>query len=57
MEPRKSKKPVESHGAGQASPPRQPDRKRRFQIIKLEERIAPCGNNGTHHKCQCPTCA
>jgi hypothetical protein len=44
MEPRKSEKPVESRGEGQTSPPRQPDRKHRFQIVKLEERIAPCSN-------------
>jgi hypothetical protein len=57
MEPRKVETPVGSRGASQNSPPRPPERKRRFQIIKLEERIAPCGNSGTHHKCQCPTCA
>jgi hypothetical protein len=43
MEPRKSEKPVESGGLGQpaSSPPEK--RKRRFQVIKLEERIAPAG--------------
>jgi hypothetical protein len=41
MEPRKSEKPVESVGEGQTSPPRPPERKRRFLIVKLEERIAP----------------
>jgi hypothetical protein len=56
MEPRKTEKPVESRGDGQPSPPRQPQRKRRFQLLKLEERVAPCGNgscsyycNHTHH--------
>ncbi len=43
MEPRPSEKPVESRGEGQTGPPRPPERKRRFQIIKLEERIAPGG--------------
>jgi hypothetical protein len=41
MEPRKIEKPVESRGEGQTAPPRPPQRKRRFQIVKLEERIAP----------------
>ena len=46
MEPRQSEKSVESRGEGLASPTRQPERKRRFQIIKLEERIAPGGGHG-----------
>jgi hypothetical protein len=46
MEPRQSEKSVESRGEGQASPTLQPERKRRFQIIKLEERIAPGGGDG-----------
>jgi hypothetical protein len=46
MEPRQSEKSVESHGEGQASPTRPPDRKPRFRIVKLEERIAP-GRGGT----------
>jgi hypothetical protein len=41
MEPRKIEKPVESRGEGQTAPPRQTERKRRFQIVQLEERIAP----------------
>jgi hypothetical protein len=41
MEPRKIEKPVESRGEGQTASPRQPERKRRFQIAQLEERIAP----------------
>jgi hypothetical protein len=41
MEPRLFEKSVESHGGVQISPARQPERKRRFQIVKLEERIAP----------------
>ena len=41
MEPRESEKPVESRGEEQTSPPRPSERKRRFQIVKLEERIAP----------------
>jgi hypothetical protein len=46
MEPRKIENPVESRGEGQTAPPRQPERKRRFQIVKLEERIAPNCKNG-----------
>jgi hypothetical protein len=42
MEPRKIEKPVDSRSEVQTPPPRQPERKRRFQLIKLEERIAPC---------------
>ena len=45
METRQSEKSVESRGEGQASPTRQPERRRRFQIIKLEERIAPGGGH------------
>jgi hypothetical protein len=45
MEPRKIDTPVESRGEGQTSPPRQRERKRRFQIVKLEERIAPGGGS------------
>jgi hypothetical protein len=48
MEPRQFEKSVESHGEVQASPTLQPERKRRFQIVKLEERIAPGGGNGNH---------
>jgi hypothetical protein len=53
MEPQKSDKSVESGGEGQTSPPRQPERKRRFQIVKLEERIAPSNGGGPTncHKC------
>jgi len=51
MEPRKIETPVESRGEAQTAPPRQPERKRRFQIIKLEERVAPCG--GHHGQGQC----
>jgi hypothetical protein len=46
MEPRKSEKPVESRSEGQTSPPRQAERRRRFQIVKLEERLAPGGKGG-----------
>ncbi len=41
MEPRQSEKSLESRSQVQTSPTRQPDRKRRFRIVKLEERIAP----------------
>jgi hypothetical protein len=46
MEPRQSEKSAESRGEVQVSPARQPERKRRFQIVKLEERIAPGGGHG-----------
>ena len=46
MEPRQFEKSVESRGEVQASPPRPPERKRRFQIVKLEERIAPGNGHG-----------
>jgi hypothetical protein len=50
MEQRQNEKPEGPRGEGQPSPPRQPERKRRFQIVKLEERIAPRVPK-THHKC------
>ena len=37
MEPCKIETPVESRSEGQTSPPRQPERKRRFQLVKLDE--------------------
>ena len=46
MEPRQFEKSEEFRGEVQISPARQPERKRRFQIVKLEERIAPGGGNG-----------
>jgi hypothetical protein len=46
MEPRQFEPPVQSRGEGQAAPPRPTERKRRFQLVKLEERIAP-GQVGT----------
>jgi hypothetical protein len=49
MDPRQFEKSVESRGEGQASLTRQPERKRRFQIIKLEERIAPGGGGNVTH--------
>jgi hypothetical protein len=49
MEPRPSEKLIESRGDGQTTPPRQPERKRRFQIVKLEERIAPRNGKGPTH--------
>jgi hypothetical protein len=52
MEPQKIDKPVQSRGEGSTAPPRQPERKRRFQLIKLEERIAPGGGGNTNcHHC------
>ena len=52
MEPRPSEKPSESRVEDQASSARPPERKRRFQIIKLEERLAPATgqpNSHAHH--------
>ena len=46
METRQSEKSVESRDEGQAPPALQPDRKLRFRIVKLEERIAPGNANG-----------
>jgi hypothetical protein len=43
MEPRKIETPMQSRGNGPTTPPRQPERTRRFQIVKLEQRIAPNG--------------
>jgi len=47
MEPRKIEQPVESRDEGQTSPHRQSEQKRLFQLVKLEERIAP-GGLGNH---------
>ena len=55
MEPRQSEKSVESRGEGKTSPPRPPERPRRFQIVKLEERIAPGGGHGKH-SLSCNSC-
>ena len=60
MEPRKVENPVESHDEAPSSPPRQEERKRRFRIVKLEERIAPYHGDywKTHNKnCTAFTCA
>jgi hypothetical protein len=46
MEPRQFEKSAEPRGEVQISPARQRERKRRFQIVKLEERIAPGGGDG-----------
>jgi hypothetical protein len=51
MEPRSSEKPVESRSEGPAASSRPPERKRRFQIVKLEERIAPGGTHGNTNGC------
>jgi hypothetical protein len=55
MEPRMIEAPVEPRGEPQTSPPRQPERKRRFRIVKLEERISPC--HGKKQSCTCFRCA
>jgi hypothetical protein len=52
MEPRPSEKPVASHSEG-PPPPCSPERKRRFRIVKLEERISPGGGHGNPSN---PTC-
>jgi hypothetical protein len=46
MEPNKFEKPFESRGESQTALPRPSERKPRFQIVKLEERIAP-GNQSS----------
>ena len=46
MEPRQFVKFAESRGEVQALLPRPQERKRSFQIVKLEERIAP-GHTGS----------
>jgi hypothetical protein len=51
MEPREPEKPLESRGEGQTSPPRPEERKRRFRIVKLEERIAPTGGDTKFRAC------
>jgi hypothetical protein len=56
MQPRQFEKPVESHGEGPTSPPHQPERKRRFRIVKLEERIAPGGGHGKGSNFSCAQC-
>jgi hypothetical protein len=57
MEPRQIEKSVESRSEVPTSASRQPERKRRFQIVKLEERIAPGGIDTvaprTHPKKHC----
>ena len=59
MEPREPEKPLESRGEGQTSPPRPEERKRRFRIMKLEERIAPSAGGNTKnctYTCKHPGC-
>jgi hypothetical protein len=55
MEPRQMEEPEDTRGEGQPAPPHPPERKRRFQVIKLEERIAPFkggwGQSGQHSRC------
>jgi hypothetical protein len=51
MEPRQSEKPSESRGEQESSSRRQTEKKRRLQIIKLEERIAPGGGVPGHGQC------
>jgi hypothetical protein len=53
MEPRQFEKSAESRSEVQGSPPRPQERKRRFQIVKLEERIAPGGGNGNGSNVGC----
>jgi hypothetical protein len=51
MEPRQLNKPLEDRPEGQGAPAPSAERKRRFRIVKLEERIAP--NNGKHSDLGC----
>jgi hypothetical protein len=53
VKPRNIDKSFESHGEGQTPQPRQAERKRRFQIVKLEERIAPGGGSGNRSNQTC----
>ena len=53
MEPRQSDKSLESRSEVPTSASRQPERKRRFQIVKLEERIAPGGGHGNGSNITC----
>jgi hypothetical protein len=48
MEPCQSEKPMDSRGEHEPSEARPPERKRRLQIVKLEERIAPGGGVPGH---------
>jgi hypothetical protein len=52
MEPRKVDTSVEARGEGPALARPQPEKKRRFQIVRLEERVAPCGH-GQQKKTNC----
>jgi hypothetical protein len=49
MEPRQSEKSLESRSEVQTSLDRHPEPKRRFRIVKLEERIAPGGGPRTYY--------
>jgi hypothetical protein len=60
VEPDKIETPVTNEPRGEASRCRPPGRKRRFQIKKLEERIAPGGGHGNGSNLTCGgafTCA
>jgi hypothetical protein len=50
MEPRQFEKSFESSGNDTTSPPCSEERKRRFQIVKLEQRISPGGGNHLNTK-------
>jgi hypothetical protein len=51
MEPHQSEKSFESRSEVETSSIPHPERKRRFRIVKLEERIAP-GGGGTNTNIQ-----
>jgi hypothetical protein len=57
MEPRKIETPVKSRREGTPTLPGLPERKRRFQMIKLEERIAPGSRNTHGTRCTITSCA
>jgi hypothetical protein len=52
MEPHNVPKHLETCGEGNTSLPSQQEKRRRFQLVKLEERIAPSkGGAGTNNGC------
>jgi hypothetical protein len=58
MEPRNNETFARSQREDQSSPSCQPDRKPRFQIVRLEERIAPSSHrtNGPYCGSHARTC-
>jgi hypothetical protein len=52
MAQRQPEKPTVTQDTSQSVPPCPETPKRRFQILKLEERIAPGGPHGEHTNCR-----